>query len=512
MNKLIFLSLTLITAIYPLIAEINNEAKPANQTEQPKEAPKEETIETTHKLQIDGVEVSYKAAVGTQLLTDEQGKAKASIFYVAYTKEGVDQLQNRPITFCFNGGPGSSSIWLHLGVLGPKRVNIDDAGINAKKPYELLENPYSILDMTDLVFIDPVSTGYSRAVPGEDAKQYHGVEADIKSVAEFIRLYLTRKARWESPKLLAGESYGTTRAAGLAQELHDTHHIYLDGIFLISTVLNFQTLQFSPSNDLPYILFLPTYAATALYHHKLPEELQKDQKKTKAEVEAFAYGEYAEALLKGDQLDSKQRQAVVDKLARYTGLSKEYIERTNLRINIFRFAKELLRDQKRTIGRFDSRQKGIDSDLCNDIFEYDPSYEKIVGLFTATFNQYIRTDLHYMKDEEYKVIADVRPWDYGNATNQYLDVTSDLKETLCKNTDLEILVMSGIYDLATPYLATEYTISHLGLDPSLKGNVEIETYEGGHMMYLYKPTLEKMKTDMGRFIDKLLSKRNKGLQ
>ena len=485
---------------------------PADKTEQKKEIPKEETVETQHSVKIGGVEIPYKATVGTQHLNDDQGNPKAYIFYVAYTKQGVENARGRPITFCFNGGPGSSSVWLHLGVMGPKRVNIDDDGKAAKQPYYLKDNPYSMLDETDLVFIDPVSTGYSRSISGEYEKQYHGVEADIQSVAEFIRLYVTRNGRWESPKLLAGESYGTTRASGLAQELHDTHHLYLDGIFLISTVLNFQTIRFASANDLPYVLFLPTYTATAWYHQKLAADLQKDQKKALAEVEIFAQGEYAEALMKGDKLAEKERKSVVDKLARYTGLSKEYIERANLRVNIYRFAKELLRGENRTVGRFDSRQKGIDSDLCNAVFEYDPSYENIVGLFTAAFNDYIRRELGWSKDEEYQVLADVTPWDYGTASNQYLDMGEKLKETMCKNNELEVYVASGIYDMATPYFATEYTFSHLGLDPVLRENVMMETYVGGHMMYLYKPSLVKMKEDMSAFMHHLIAKRNKVLQ
>lgn len=496
---------------FGLMADAPVDTKQAHESEPPKTIPKEETVETMHKVQVGGKEIAYKATVGTQMLNDQEGKAKAYIFYIAYTKEDEDR-RNRPITFCFNGGPGSSSIWLHLGILGPKRVNIDDDGKTAKPPYNLRDNPYSLLDETDLVFIDPVSTGYSRAMPGEDAKQYHSVETDIHSVAEFIRLYVTRNGRWESPKLIAGESYGTTRASGLAQELHDSHHLYLDGIFLISSVLNFQTIRFATANDLPYILYLPTYTATAWYHKRLPEDLQKDQAKAIAESQAFAQGEYAEALFRGDHLQQAQRNAILDKLTRYTGLPKDYIDKSNLRVNIFRFAKELLRQQKRTVGRFDSRLKGIDSDLCNVVFEYDPSYENVIGLFTASFNEYIRNELSWSRDEEYQVIADVTPWDFGSAANQYLDVSEKLKETMCKNTELEVYVASGTYDMATPFFATEYTFSHLGLDPALRENVTMETYEGGHMMYLYKPSLVKMKEDMASFIQGLMAKRNKVLQ
>ncbi|HEV8051034.1 MAG TPA: peptidase S10, partial [Parachlamydiaceae bacterium] len=472
-----------------------------------KEAPKEESVITGHSIKIGNADISYQTSVGTQLLIDDQGNPKASIFYVAYTKDDSGVTRNRPITFCFNGGPGSASVWLHLGVLGPKRVDMDEQGKVAKQPFHLVDNNFSILDMTDLVFIDPVSTGYSRAIPGEDAKQYHGVEKDIQSVAEFIRLYITRNERWESPKFLAGESYGTTRAAGLALELHDTHHLYLDGVMLISSVLNFQTLYARPGNDLPFILFLPTYAATALYHNRLDANLQQDVKKTLAEVEEFAFGDYAEALMHGDRLDKEKRKNVLDKLVQYTGIDRDYIDRSDLRIPIFRFAKEVLRNERSTVGRFDSRLKGIDTDLCSSTFEFDPSFENIVGAFTATFNNYIRSDLKWKRDEEYKIIADVQPWDFGSATNEFLDVGDKLRMVMSKNTMLEVFVASGYFDLATPYFATEYTFSHLGIDPSLKNNVTIEVYEGGHMMYLYYPSLVKLKTDIAHFMKQRLDKR-----
>jgi len=478
----------------------------AAQKDGKKEIPKEEVVTTSHRVTIDGKDVSYQTTVGTQLLHDAQGTPKASIFYVAYTKDNPGEIRKRPITFCFNGGPGSSAIWLHLGILGPKRVDMDHEGKTAKQPYHLIDNHYSLLDVTDLVFIDPVSTGYSRAVPGEDAKQFHGVEKDVQSVADFIRLYVTRNERWESPKFLAGESYGTTRAAGLALELHDNHYLFLDGIMLISSVLNFQTIHFSTGNDLPYILFLPTYTATALYHNKLDADLQEDFKKTLAEVEEFAFGEYAQALMYGDNLNSAKREEILDKLTRYTGLSREYLDQTNLRIYIFRFAKELLRSERRTIGRFDSRLKGIDSDLCSDVFEFDPSFDNIVGAFTATFNNYIRKDLNWKRDEEYQIIADVQPWDYSTAQNKFLDVTEKLRDVMNKNTMLDVFVASGYYDLATPYFATEYTFSHLELDPTFRNHLTMESYEGGHMMYLYQPSLIKLKNDLAQFIKRRLEK------
>ena len=298
------------------------------------------------------------------MLKDKEGDPKASIFFIAYTIQNETPSDLRPVTFSFNGGPGSSSVWLHLGLLGPRRVLLNDVIEGSPPPYQLSDNDHSILDVTDLVFIDPVSTGYSRVVPGEDAKKFHGVEKDLESVGEFIRLYTTRYNRWSSPKFLIGESYGTTRAAGLAGYLQNHFGMFLNGIMLVSSILNFQTILFNNGNDLPYILFLPAYAATAWYHKKLPEEFQGNLAPFLKEVEQFAIGKYASALMKGEALGDEERKEVVRLLSRYTGLDEGYIQQTNLRINIFRFAKELLRDQRRTIGRFDSRVLGIDRRCC----------------------------------------------------------------------------------------------------------------------------------------------------
>lgn len=497
----------------PIYSQEASKAKSDTKSEvksEHKELPKEEIVISSHSVQIGGIDIPYTAKVGTQILKDDQGNPKASIFYISYTKDGVENKKMRPVTFCFNGGPGSSAVWLHLGVFGPKRVDIEDNGITINRPYHLVDNPYSILDITDLVFIDPVSTGYSRPTPGENAKQFHGVEEDVQSIAEFIRVYTTRNELWESPKYIAGESYGTTRAVGLAQELHDKHHLFLDGILLLSTVLNFQTISFTSGNELPYILFLPSYTAAALYHHKLSDDLQNNIPQTIAEAQQFALNEYAQALMQGDHLDKPQRQSIIDKLSRFTGLSKDYIDRSDLRINIYRFAKELLRNERRTIGRFDSRVKGIDSDACDDTFEYDQSLDQILGLFAATFNNYIRTDLNWKNDEEYVILANIWPWNYGSATNQYLNVSDKLNEVISKNNTLRIYVASGYNDLAIPFFSTDYTFSHLGLDPSLRNNITLKTYEGGHMMYLFKPTLIKMKADLTTFFKQSLLRDRRG--
>jgi len=463
---------------------------------------KEESSESKHQVIINGQPVSYRAVAGTLILKDDHCKPKASMFYISYTKEGTENLRDRPLTFCFNGGPGSSSVWLHLGILGPKRVFLSENG-EALPPFHLVDNEFSLLDKTDLVFIDPVSTGFSRAIPPEEAKQFHGVEEDIKSVAQFIRLYLTRNQRWESPKFIIGESYGTTRAAALAGYLHDENFIYVNGIVLISTVLNFQSLDFNAGNDLSYLLFLPSYTATAWYHKKLNPELQSNFSNTMLAAREFVIKDYSPALFKGNLLTAPEKKRIVSQLAQFTGLSPEYIDRSNLRIDMFRFAKELLRDQRRTIGRFDSRFKGVDADAVGEQFEYDPSADAIFGAFTATMNQYIQADLKWTKDGHYKILTNVQPWDYGTS-NKYLNVAETLRSVMTKNPYLRVFVGNGYYDLATPFFATEYTFNHLGLDATLMSHVTMKHYDAGHMMYIHRPSLIKMKEDLVNFYEQTL--------
>lgn len=494
----------MLKKILPLLMFVWMGTCSASETDKAKEpvavnpAASEEFVETTHQIIINGQSIQYKALAGNLLLRDENQQPTASLFFVSYTKQGVDNTAQRPITFCFNGGPGSSSLWLHVGVFGPKRVYLTEQG-DALPPYHLVDNEFSLLDVTDLVFIDPVSTGFSRAIPPADAKKFHGVTEDIKSVADFIRLYTTRFNRWDSPKFLAGESYGTTRAAGLANYLHDNYYMFTNGILLISSVLNFQSIDFDTGNDLPYLTTLPTYTATAWYHKKLAPELQTNLYKTLEDVHRFIDEEYSSALFKGDLLPPQQREAIVNKLSRYTGLSTDYISRLNLRIGKGNFMKELLREQSRTVGRFDSRFKGIDRDSVGQSLQYDPSFHAIVGAFTSTMNHYLRTDLKWEKDSHYRILADVQPWDYGVAANQYLNVAEDLREVMTKNSHMRVYVANGLYDLATPYFATEYTFNHLGLDPSLRDHVKMDYYEAGHMMYIHHPSLVKMKNDMANF-------------
>lgn len=461
---------------------------------------KESKSQTKHMVTIDGKKIEYEATAGTMLLKDEEGKPQASIFYTAYTTPGVEAAQ-RPITFCFNGGPGSSSVWLHMGAFGPRRMAFSDDGQPLPPPAKLIENEGSLLDLTDLVFIDPVSTGYSRAAEEKNARQFHGVQEDLQSVGEFIRLYTTRTDRWKSPKYLAGESYGTTRAAALASHLQSRVGMRLNGILLVSAVLNFGTIRFDDGNDLPYPLFLPSYAATAWYHHKLEPGLQRDLQKTLAEAEAFAGGEYLLALQKGLELSDSERKTVAAKLARLTGLSEEFVLRNDLRIEGQRFMRELLRDRSRTVGRYDSRYLGQDANDAAERPEYDPSYTAVQGTYTEGFNTYIRGELKFESDLPYEILTGrVQPWNYGSATNRYLNVTGSLRSAMSANADLRVFVANGYYDLATPYTATRYTFNHLGSDRKMLERVTMAYYEAGHMMYVHKPSLLKLRKDVVAFL------------
>ena len=470
-------------------------------------AGKDSLTETTHTITVGGVKLDYKATAGALPLKDDEGKVTAHVFFVAYTKTGVDDLSRRPITFAFNGGPGSSSVWLHLGAFGPKRVVLAGKGdAPPPPPYRLVDNEDTLLDLTDLVFIDPVSTGYSHSPTPKDEAKFHSVEGDVHSVGDFIRLYTTRFNRWQSPKFLAGESYGTTRAAGLAGYLQDRHGLYLNGIVLISTVLNFETLRFAEGNDLPYVLFLPTYTAAAAYHKKLSPDLRADLPKTLAEVEKFAQGEYAAALMKGDALPEAERKEVQSRLARYTGLSEDFIARNNLRIDQSHFSKELLRDQHRVTGRYDSRVTGPDEDAAERP-GYDPSYTAVHGAFTAAFNMYVRNELKYESDLNYEILSGkVQPWDFGDAKNRYLNVAPTLQKAMTQNRDLRVFVANGRYDLATPFLATQYTFHHLGLEPALRDHVTMAYYDAGHMMYTRPSEHLKLKKDLTAFYRAVLSK------
>jgi carboxypeptidase C (cathepsin A) len=382
---------------------------------------------------------------------------------------------------------------------------LEEGGMPAP-PYELVDNEATWLDLTDLVFIDPVGTGFSRPKKPEQGRKFWGVEGDIQSVGEFIRLYLTRHERWASPLFLVGESYGTTRAAGLSGHLVE-RGIALNGIMLVSSILNFQTARFTRGNDTPYPLFLPTYTATAWYHRRLPADLQQQPlRKVLDEVEAWAAADYPAALAKGDRLAGAERAAVVDRLSRYTGLDKAFVDQSDLRVEIQRFCKELLRDQKRTVGRLDSRFEGIDPSAAGEAPDYDPSMAAIRPPYTATFNDYVRRTLGYKSDVTYYILGGGigTPWDWG-ASNGFADVSEPLRAAFAKNPAMRLFVASGYYDLATPYFATDYTLAHLGLDASQRARVVTSEYEAGHMMYIRARELMQLKADVAKFVEGALA-------
>jgi carboxypeptidase C (cathepsin A) len=472
----------------------------------PEKKPPEEKVSTTrHTLTLDGRKIAYTATAGNAVLKDDDGTAKASVFYIAYTRDPEPRQPpdpaNRPVTFSFNGGPGAASLWVHMGAFGPKRVARDDEGMALPPPARLIDNEFSLLDVTDLVFIDPVSTGYSRPAPGQDAKQFHGVRQDIEWVGEFIRLWVTRNRRWASPKFIAGESYGTTRAAGLAAYLDQRFGMQLNGVVLISAVLNWQDQDFHVGNDMPYPLILPTYTATAWYHHKLPAELQGDLARALAESEAFALDEYAPALLLGDRLPPERQRQVAAKLARYTGLSPDYVQRSNLRVELNRFTKELLRAEGKTVGRLDSRFTGSDLDAVGEEPEFDPSSVSLDGPYAAAVNDYIRRELGYENDLVYERLSQkVWPWGWEGWENQYVNVAEPLRQEMVKNPSLRVLITSGVYDLATPYFDSVYTVEHMGLPPALRDHIRITRYQSGHMIYIRRSEQRRFKSDIAQFM------------
>lgn len=457
-------------------------------------------IVTSHRVMVNDETLSYTATTGKMPLKNEKDEIEAQIFYTAYTLDNIENKAERALIFVFNGGPGSASIWLHMGGLGPQRVEMGEEGFLPAPPYRLLDNEYTWLDLGDLVFIDPVGTGYSRATDPEDNKKYWGLQADLDAVGEFIRLYLSRNERWTSPLYLAGESYGTTRASGLSGYLVD-RGIAFNGIMLISTVMNFQTIRFTKGNDLPYALYVPSFCASAYYHNKLDDELQnRDLRELLQEVEHWSETDYTMALAKGHRLSDDETDTIAEQLARYTGLSKRFVLGADLRIHIMSFCKELVRDDKRAVGRLDSRFVGIMASAEGQFPDFDPSMYAIFPPYTAMFNQYVRTELGYKSDLNYEILSFKvnSNWKYPNG--EFPDTTESLRMAFAKNPFMKVFVAQGYYDLATPYFAAYYSLEHMGLDKSLHDNITIGEYEAGHMMYLHVPSLAKLKADVAAFM------------
>ncbi len=454
---------------------------------------------TTNTIAIGGERITYQAETGMLPILSPTGGVRASIFYVAYTRLDKTPAAARPITFCFNGGPGSSSVWLHLGALGPRRVKMNPDGTLPPPPYGLTDNENSIVDASDLVFIDPVATGFSRPAGDENADHFFGNSADLDSVGEFIRLWTTRHSRWLSPKYLCGESYGVYRAAGLASYLGDHYGMYLNGLILVSGVLDFETIDDRPGNDVPYPLYLPAYTAAAQFHNKLPPDLESNLDQALAESRSFARGEYVSALQLGDALPADERQKIVAELARLTGLKPEIIQDNDLRIDEGVFRKQLLHDQGLILGAYDARITGRDDDAASQGPDYDPSAAATQGPFSAAINSYIRDELKFNDDLPYELLAGVQPWNYGDQ-NSFGYAAGRLAIIMNENPYMKVLVLGGRCDLVCPIDTVHYAIDHMQLAPEYRTNITYAQFDAGHMMYINLPDLQKMHATIENFI------------
>jgi len=507
------LSLPLIAASPSLRAQETHEKqtttiekdKPA---EPPPPPPKEESSITDHTVKIGAQTISYKATAATILLKNEKEEPTALIYYTAYTRSDAKDMAQRPIAFVYNGGPGSASVWLHMGAFGPKRVVTANAEPTPPPPYRVADNAGSLLDKTDLVFIDPVGTGFSHAVGKAQDKDFWGVDSDIKSLAEMITIYVSRNDRWNSPKFLIGESYGTFRSAALSNYLQNHDGMYFNGIVLISSVLDLGTISFNPGDDQAYIFYLPSYAATAWYHKVLANRPDKVNSLID-EARQFAQTEYASALMKGSRLGAAEKTELAKKISRFTGLSEDYLIKANLRVNLPQFMEELQRNRGLTTGRLDARFSGYTYDLLGEFANSDPQSDAITGAYTAAFNAYVRDELKFGQDKKYRTGSDEagNNWEWKHKVGENYgfpgspNVEGDLIQALLTNPHLQVEVENGLYDLATPFFATEYTMEHLGLPEKLQKNIHLQYYDAGHMMYVHDEDLAKLKSNVGAFID-----------
>ena len=464
---------------------------------------------TKHSATIGGKVINYTATAGALILKNEKDEPVALFGYTAYTKDGETDMTKRSITFAYNGGPGSSSYWLHMGILGPKRVVVANAETIPPPPYKMEDNANSILDVSDLVMIDPVGTGLSHAIGKAKNKDFWGVDADIKSVGNFIKQYVTDNSRWNSPKYLLGESYGTMRSAGVANYLQEDVGMEMNGVILVSVVLDLRTLTFQQGDDISYVMHLPTYAATAWYHNKIPNK-PASLETFLNDVRAFAAGEYTSALMKGDNLSDAEKENIATKLSSFTGLSKDYLLKANLRVNEPQFTQELLRSEHKTVGRLDSRYTGVNQDLLSEYSSFDPQSSAISPAFTSVFLDYYYGDLKMDKSNSYHTSAystEGFDWDWKHKKNGgggdpvTPNTAVDLAEAMSHNPNLRVLVLNGYYDLATPFYATEYTFDHTGLEKKLKQNITLKYFNAGHMMYIEPASAIAFKKDVADFIN-----------
>jgi carboxypeptidase C (cathepsin A) len=471
----------------------------------------EPPVVTHHVARLPNGELRYTATTGMlPIRNDSSGVIEGGMFFVAYTRDGVADQAKRPLLVAFNGGPGSSSVWLHLGAFGPRRVRLLADGSAPPPPYQVEDNPQTLLDQTDIVFVDPVGTGYSRAARPEFGAKFWGLDEDIAAMSEFIRLYLTRYQRWSSPLFIGGESYGTTRATGLSGYLAD-RGITLNGIILLSTVMDFAASSMSRGNSAGFVNFLPSYAATGWYHHRLAPELQaKTVEQLMAEVKQWAVTQYGPALVMGDRLPAEQRAAIASQLARYTGLSEQFITDNDLQVTLGRFNHELLRDQRRVVGRLDSRFTTYDLDPGSENVQLDPSEATIRNSFTPAWNDYVRRELKYRDDDVYYILGGgisggISRWHYPQ--NNYADVSPSIERAFTKNPYLRLYVAMGYYDMATPYFAVEYTLGQLRVAPEVRSNITTDYFAAGHMMYIDDASAAKLRAGIRKFIDGAIGQR-----
>src|SRR5438874_539621 len=479
----------------PQTPPVANESTPRVETAGEKE---EKISQTAHTLRLDGRDIKYTATAGTLPIRLDTGQVAARMFFVAYTRDGED-VKTRPISFLYNGGPGAATIWLHMGSFAPRRVDMAAEGFQPAPPYRLVDNENSLLDVTDMVFVDAVDTGYSRVVAGVNNQQFHGQSGDLRAFGEFTNAYLTAYSRWPSPKYLIGESYGTIRSAGLSQEIQERHGIELNGIVLVSSLLTYQTLSPAPDNDVAYAANIETFTADAWYHKKLPSDLQSlTVKQVVDQSRTFAWGDYMLALTKGNTLTDAERTGMAQKLARFTGLSPQFILNANLRVSAERFRKELLRDRRLAIGRLDGRFTSIDVDAAGEREEFDISNSALQGPYSAMFQDYVRNELKWESDLHYPSSGNVRPWTYDQ--NRYMDMTEALRSAMTHNPFLKVFVAIGFFDMATIMGGAEFNFTHLAYEKQVTDRVSYGYYEAGHMIYIRPSAHKALKNDIAKFI------------
>ena len=504
MRKLfVFTAVALIAAVPSLL--VAQEGGPAGA---PTAEPTPSLWESSHSITVGGETVEYNAVVGSFILRDEEDKATAEFFYTAYFRTNVQNVAERPVIFSYNGGPGSASFWLHMGIMGPRRVVTPNVGQQAPPPYPMVDNDYTLLDKADIVMIDPVGTGFSRPAGEAEGKDFWGLDEDAASIALFIRRFLSKYERWNAPRYLLGESYGTTRSAVLARHLQRAN-IDLNGIVLVSAVLDFNTIMFPEGSIVPFVVNLPSLAVTAAYLDALPGGPPADLEAFKREVENWALTDYTTALMAAGAIDPVLRSRVLEQMHQYTGLSHDYLDKANLRVSAPAFEKELLRDQGLVVGRLDARFTGPTGDLLDPMPSHDPQSTAISSAYTSLFNTYLRTELGYNGDREYVPSGRAGPWNWnrggggmGFGFGGVPNVAPDLATAIQRNPRLEVLLVNGIYDLATPYFAAVWTMDNMGLPPDLRDNIQRADFNAGHMMYVEQSLLPQWKETLDAFIQR----------